>query len=98
MLNTKLIKPKAISKCFSGVTSNDFTNYIKTTLKNKENEFEVAISHMAINDLLKRGSNMDVVTNSIMIVVNECKNYGIKNIFVSGLTIINGRHSDMLTL
>ena len=31
-----------------------------------------------------------------MKVANECKNYGIENIFVSGLTINNPLHSDFI--
>ena len=42
---------------------------------------------MGVNDLLKRDSNTDVVTNNIMKIANECKTHGIKNIFISGLTI-----------
>ena len=51
---------------------------------------------MGVNDLLKRDSNIDVVTNNIMKIANECKTYGIKNIFVSGLTINNRLYSDFI--
>ena len=51
---------------------------------------------MSVNDLLKRDSNIDVVTNNIMKIANECKTYGIKNIFVSGLTVNNRLHSDFI--
>ena len=51
---------------------------------------------MGINHLLKRGSNIDVVTNTIMNVTNECKNYGIKSIFVSGLKNRNRLYSDFI--
>ena len=47
---------------------------------------KTAILHIGVNDLLKRDSNIDVVTNNIMKIANECKTYGIKNVFVSGLT------------
>ena len=51
---------------------------------------------MGFNDLLKRNSNIDVVTNNIMKIANECKTYRIKNIFVSGLTVNNRLHSDFI--
>ena len=49
--------------------------------------FEEFISDMDISNLLTHGSNIDLVTNKIMNADDECKNYGIKNIFVSGLTL-----------
>ena len=78
LLNTNLIKSKAISKCFPGASSNGFVHYIKPTLQNLENPFESAILLMGVNDLLKRGSNIDGVANNIMKIANECKTYGIK--------------------
>ena len=51
---------------------------------------------MGVNDLLKRDSNIDAVTNNIMKIASECKTYGIKNIFISGLTINNCLHSDLI--
>ena len=65
-------------------------------MQNSRNPFESAILHMVVNDLLKRDSNIDAVTNNIMQIACECKTYGIKNIFISGLTIYNGLHSDLI--
>ena len=63
-------------------------------MQNPENQSEAVISNMDINDLLKQGPNIDVVTNNIMNIANECKNYGIKKIYVSGLVVNNRLHSD----
>ena len=65
MLNTNLIRLKAISKCFSGAISDDFIHYIKPIPQNPENRSETDILRMGINDFLKLGSNIDVVTNDI---------------------------------
>ena len=51
---------------------------------------------MGINGLLKRDSNIDVVTKNIMKIASKCKTYGIKNIFISGLTINNRLLSDLI--
>ena len=51
---------------------------------------------MGVNDLLKRESDIDAVTNNIMKIANECKTYGIKNIFSLGLTTNNRLHSDLI--
>ena len=65
-------------------------------MQNSQNPFESAILHMGVNDLLKRDSNIDAVTNNIMKIASECKTYGIKNIFISGLAVNNGLHSDLI--
>lgn len=65
MLNTNLIRLKAISKCFSGAISDDFIHYIKPISQNPENRSETDILRMGINDFLKLASNIDVVTNDI---------------------------------
>ena len=83
MLNTNLVRSKAISKCFPRATS------IFEISQNPENRFETATMRIGINDFLKLGSNIDVVRNNIINNPNECKNYGIENIFVLGLTINN---------
>ena len=95
-LNTNLIKSKAISKCFPCASSIDFIHYIKPTLQNSQNPFESTVLHMGVNDLLKRDSNIDTVTNSIMKIASECKTYRIKDMLISGLTINNRPHSDLI--
>ena len=86
----------AISKCFPGTSSNDFIHYITSTLQNLEHSFESAILHLDVNGLLKWDSDIDAITNNIMKIANECKTYGIKNIFISGLSISNHLHSDWI--
>ena len=65
-------------------------------MQNSQNRFESAILHMSVKDLLKHDSNIDAVTNNIMKIASQCKTYGIKNIFISGLTINNRLHSDLI--
>ena len=50
----------------------------------------------ALTSLLKRCSNIDAVTNNITNVANDCKNYGIKNISLSGLTINKRLHAHFI--
>ena len=45
--------------------SDDFIHYIKPISQNPENRSETDILRMGINDFLKLGSNIDVVTNDI---------------------------------
>ena len=85
LLNKKLIKSKALCKCFPGATSKDFVHYIKPTLQ--ENEFDTSILYMGVNDVLKLGSNIDTASKDIINIVNHCKNFGVKQIIISGLTL-----------
>ena len=65
-------------------------------MQNSENPFESAILHMGVKALLKRDSNIDVVISNIIKIANEGKTYGIKNKFISDLTINNNLHSDLI--
>ena len=70
-LNTNFIRSKAISKFFAGASSNHFIHYINPFLQNPESPFETAILYVGVSDLLQRDSNIGVVTNNIMNIVNE---------------------------
>ena len=51
---------------------------------------------MGINAFLKLGFNINIATNNIINNSKKCKNYGIENIFASGLTINNLQHSNFI--
>ena len=63
---------------FPGATSNDFIHYIKPTLQNPENRFEIIHEHQSFKCLPHK----------------MVKHNGVKNIFVSGFTINNHLHLD----
>ena len=42
---------------------------------------------MSVNDILKLGSNIDTVSKDIINIANHCKNFGVKQIIISGLTL-----------
>ena len=77
LLNKKLIKSKVVCKFFPGVTSKDIVHYIKPILQ--EDEFDTSILHIGVNDVLKLGSNIDIVSKDIKFA-NHCKNFGVKQI------------------
>ena len=58
---------------------------MKPTLQ--ENEFDTSILHMGGDDILKLGSNIDTVSKDILSIANHCKNFGVKQIIISGLTL-----------
>ena len=88
LLNKKLIKSKAVCNFFPGAISKDFIDYIKPTFQ--ENEFDTSIygiNDMGDNDVLKLGSNIDTVSKDIINITNHCKNFGVKQIIISGLAL-----------
>ena len=80
-----MLKPKVVRKSFPGTTSKDFVHYIKPTLQ--ENEFDTSILHIGVNDVSKLGSNIDTVSKDIVNIANHCKNFGAKQMIISGLTL-----------
>ena len=42
---------------------------------------------MGVNDVLKLGSNIDTVSKDIINIGNHCKNFGVKQIIISDLTL-----------
>ena len=65
-------------------------HYANPTLE--ESEFDVAIIHVGINDLLNCEGDIDQINNilrNIEQIVYKCRQYGVKNIFLSGLVITN---------
>ena len=85
LLNKKLIKSKVVCKFFPGAIWKDFVHYIKPTFQ--ENEFDNSILHMGVKDVLKLGSNIETVSKDVINIANHCKNFGVKQIIISGLTL-----------
>ena len=84
LLNEKMIKSKVLCKFFPGATLKDFVHYIEPTLQ--ENEFDTSILHVGVDSVLKLGSNVETVSKDIIKITNHCKNFGVKQIIISGLT------------
>ena len=42
---------------------------------------------MGVSDILKLGSDIDTVSKDIINIANHCKNFGLKQIIISGLTL-----------
>ena len=71
---------------FPGSMPRDFYHYIKPALENPQIEYDIAILHMGINDLLNLDSNAETISNSIVNIVSQCKTFGVKDFIVSSIT------------
>ena len=90
IFNQKIEDSKARFKYFLGTLSWDILHYVNPTLEGSE--FDIAIIPIGINDLLNCKGDIDQINNilwNIEHIVYKCRQYSVKNVFLSGLTIIN---------
>ena len=79
---------------FPGATSRDFFHYIKPVLQDPQTNFDIAVLHMGVNDILNLGSTAETVSNSI--IANQCRNYGVKEVSISSVTCTTLLNSDLI--
>ena len=58
----------------------------KSTLQDPQTDFDIAGLHMGINDILNLGSTAETVSNSILQITNQCRNYGVKEVSILSIT------------
>ena len=86
--NTKNLKSRLYTaNCsyifFSGATSKHFHHYICPTLSGKDAITDIAVLHMATNDIMNSENNKDLVADSIINTARECVPFVAKNILIS---------------
>ena len=96
ILGQKLFNAKAFYRFFPGATSRDFFHYVKPALQDPQTNFDIAILHMDINGILILGSTGETVSNSILHIPNQCKNYGVKEVSISSVTCTTLLNSDLI--
>ena len=91
-----LLNANIFYRFFPNVTSRDFFHYIKPTLQDPQVDFDIAVLHMGINDILSLGSTAEKVSSSILHINNQCKNYGVKEVTFSSVTCTTLLNSDLI--
>ena len=81
-------------KYFPGATFKELLHYIDATLE--EGNFEVAVMHVGINDLINSNNSVDKLLKNIYSMAQKCKNNGIKNVFILDI-VKNNRIIDFIT-
>ena len=82
----KLIKNrKAKMLNFLGASSRQLLHYMDIHLEGIQ--VDTVVIHIGVNDLLNYSnqSRIDSLTNNIICMVEKCQNYGVENIFLSGI-------------
>ena len=91
-----MFNAKVFYRFFPGATSRDFFHYIKPTLQDPQTNFDIAVLHMGVNDILNLGSTAETVSNSILHIANQCRNYGVKQVSISSVACTTLLNSDLI--
>ena len=92
-INRALTYGRARFKYFSGATSKELLHYIDATLE--ESNFEVAVIHVGVNDLMNSNDSVDKLLKDIYSMGEKCKSSGVKKVFISGI-VKNNRINDLV--
>ena len=96
ILGQKLFNAKVLYRFFPDATCRDFFHYIKPTLQDLQTDFDTAVLHVGINDILNLGSTADTVSKSILHIANQCKSYGVKEVSILAVTCTVLLNSDLI--
>ena len=86
-LNTRLSTANCKCRFFVGATSKHFHHYIQPTLNEKNVKTDIAVLHMGANDILNAEGNKDLIVESVIDIAKECVWLGVKDVFVSNVTV-----------
>lgn len=73
---------RAYRKCFPGATPTEMAHYCLPTLRNDKPD--IVIIHAGTNSLFK--DDTEVIANEVLNIIKICRNHGVSEIFVSGIT------------
>ena len=96
ILGQKLFIAKVFCRFFPGATSRDFFHYVKPTLQYLQTNSDIAVLHMGVNDILNLGSTAETVSNSILHIAIQCKNYEVKEVSTLSVTCTTVLNFDLI--
>ena len=96
ILGQNLFNAKHFYRFFLGATSRDFFHYIKSILQDPQTNFDIAVLHLSVNDILNLGSTAGKVSNSLLHIANQYRNYGVKEVSISSVTCTTLLNSDLI--
>ena len=63
-----------------------------------QTDFDIAVLHMAINDILNLGYTVETVSNSFLHTANQYKIMGVKEVSISSVTCTTPLSSDLIMM
>ena len=83
--NKHINRGSAKFKTFPGLKSNELLHYIEPTLQ--EETYDAAIIHVGVNDMINGNQEkIDALIQNLQNLANKCVSYGVKKVFISGIT------------
>ena len=74
-INRALTNERARFKYFAGAASKELLHYVNATLE--ESNFEVAVIHVGVNDLLNSNNSVEKLLKNIYSMEEKCKSSGV---------------------
>ena len=96
-LNTRLSTANCKCRFFGAATSKHFHHYIQPTLNGKNVKTDIAVQHMGINGILNAEGDKDLIAESFIDIAKECVRLGVKDVFVSSVTVNTRRSSAFIS-
>ena len=97
-LNTRCSTANCKCSFFGGATSKHFHYYIQPTLSETNVTTDIAVLHMGTKDILNAEAEKDLIAKSVTdIATKECIRFGVKDVFVSSVTINTRRSSAFIS-
>ena len=93
-ISRALTNGRARFKYFPAATSKELLHYIDVTLE--ESNFEVAVIHVGVNDLMNSNNSVDKLLKNIYSMAEKYKKNGVKKIFIRGI-VKNNQINDFIT-
>ena len=97
-LNTRLSTANCKCRFFGGATSKYFHHYIQPTLNEKNVITDIAVLNMGKNDILNAEGDKDLIAESVIDIAKECVRLGVKDVFVSSVTVNTRRSSAFISV
>ena len=86
-LNTRFSTAHCKCRYFGGATSKHLHYYIQPTLNEKNVKTDIAVLHMGTNDFLNAEGDKYLIVESVIDIAKECVWLGVKDVFVSNVTV-----------
>ena len=96
-LNTRLSMANCKCRFFDGATSKHFHHHVQPTLNKRNVKTDIAVLHMGTNDILNAEGDKDLIAKSVIDIAKECVRLGVKDVFVSSVTVNTRRSSAFIS-
>ena len=96
-LNTRFSTANCKCRLFGGTTSKHFHHYIQPMLNEINLKTDIFVLYMGTNDIFDTKTDKDLIVESVIDIPKECVLFGVKDLFVSSVTVNTRRSSAFIS-